>query len=223
MKEGKKDGTGVGQEKENKKVPIYGYIALIVALLFFSGIFKDIEGPMKVFDFTNLLGSFGEISENLSFRGSGGFGVRDGWLFALSLAPGVMFALGIVQIIEDLHGLDAAQNLLTPILQPLLGIPGASGLAMIASLQSTDAGAAMTRDLYEVDIISEKQRIVFLGFQFVGGALLTNFLSTGSALFSYITVPIIIPLLIIFVFKFICANFIRLYLKFAKVEVENGK
>lgn len=200
------------------KVPISGYITLIIAILFFSGIFKDLDNPLKVIDFTNLLGYFGELKEGLNFRGTGGAGVRDGWLFALSLAPGVMFALGIVQIVEDRQGLDAAENLLTPILKPLLGVPGAAGLALIASLQSTDAGAAMTRDLYAESIINDAERVIFTGFQFVGGALITNFLSTGSALFNYITVPIIVPLTLALVFKFVTGNLIRLILRFSQKE-----
>ena len=102
---------------EREKVRVAGYISLVLAILFFSGIFKDAEGFIKFFDFTNVLGSFGKLgtlaegggSLASNFRGSGGGGVRDGWLFALSLTPAVMLALGVVKIVEDLEGLRAAQ------------------------------------------------------------------------------------------------------------------
>lgn len=41
----------------------------------------------------------------------------------------------------------AAQQLMTPVLKPLLGIPGICSLALIANLQNTDAAAGMTKEL----------------------------------------------------------------------------
>ena len=35
---------------------------------------------------------------------------------------------------------------MTPLLRPLMGIPGICGLALVASLQSTDTGASMTKE-----------------------------------------------------------------------------
>lgn len=215
------------KNKLSGKVRPVGYIALILAIIFFSGILKDVEGPMRFFDFTNVLGSFGVIGTGeaaTNFRGVGGQGVRDGWMFGLTLAPAVMFALGVVSIVESLDGLNAAQKLLSPILRPALGIPGSTGLALIASLQSTDAGAAMTKDLYDQNIITESERLPFLGFQYSGGALLTNFLSSGAALFAFLDVPIIIPLIIVFLFKFVSGNIVRILIKFRgkEQEVENN-
>lgn len=206
------------------KVRLRGYIALVIAIIFFSGILKDVEGPLRALDFTNVLGKFGKLGtleEGAgtlagSFRGTGGVGVRDGWLFVLTLAPAVMLALGVVKIVEDMDGLKAAQKLLNPLLRPVLGIPGASGLALIASLQSTDAGAAMTGELFNAGILTEKERLIFAGFQYTAGALLTNFLSSGAALFGFLGVPIYIPLLIAFFFKFVTANVVRLYTKMLK-------
>ena len=73
-------------------------------------------------------------------------------MFAFSLVPAVMFALGVVEIIDHLGGLRAAQKLLSPVLRPLMGIPGITGLAMVTSFQSTDAGAGMTRMLKETEL-----------------------------------------------------------------------
>lgn len=202
-----------------QQVRLAGYISLIIAILFFSGVFKDVEGPLSALDFTNVLGSFGKLgtltegsgSLSTNFRGTGGVGARDGWLFALTLAPAVMLALGVVKIVEDLDGLKAAQNLLSPLLRPFLGIPGFCGLALIASLQSTDAGSAMTRALYDEGLINDKENLIFTGFQYSAGALITNYLSSGAALFSFLQIPIFVPLVIVFVFKFLTGNIIRLY------------
>lgn len=204
---------------EREKVRVAGYISLVLAILFFSGIFKDAEGFIKFFDFTNVLGSFGKLgtlaegggSLASNFRGTGGGGVRDGWLFALSLTPAVMLALGVVKIVEVLEGLRAAQKLMTPLLKPLMGIPGICGLALVASLQSTDTGASMTKELFNRGDITDKERLIFTGFQFIAGAVLTNYLSSGAALFGFLEVPIILPMTIALVFKIIAANLIRIY------------
>ncbi len=50
-------------------------------------------------------------------------GLKDGFLFALELAPSVILSLGIISITDGLGGLRAAQQLMTPVLKPLLGIP----------------------------------------------------------------------------------------------------
>ena len=201
------------------KVRISGYIALVLAIIFFSGLLKDAESFLKFFDFTNVLGSFGKlgtISDDAgklasNFRGTGGTGVRDGWLFALTLTPAVMLALGVVKIVEDLDGLKAAQKLMTPLLRPLMGIPGICGLALFASLQSTDTGGAMTKELYDNGSINDKERLIFCSFQLTAGALLTNYLSSGAALFAFLDVPIIVPLIVVIVFKLISTNIVRIY------------
>lgn len=216
------------EEQKPENVRLAGYISLILAIIFFSGLLKDAESFLKFFDFTNVLGSFGKLgvlteeagSLASNFRGTGGAGVRDGWLFALTLTPAVMLALGVVQIVEDLDGLKAAQKLMTPLLRPLMGIPGICGLALVASLQSTDTGASMTKELYDRGEITEKERVIFAGgFQFSAGAVLTNYLSSGAALFAFLEVPIIVPLLVIIIFKLVATNVIRIYVnRFVKED-----
>ena len=205
--------------KQSEKVRISGYISLVLAIIFFSGLLQNQDNFFKFFDFTNILGTFGnlaELPENAgtlaaNFRGVNGTGVRDGFLFALTLTPAVMLALGVVKIVEDMDGLKAAQKLMTPLLRPLMGIPGICGLALVASLQSTDTGASMTKELYENKEINEKERLIFVAFQFSAGACLTNYLSSGAALFQFLEVPIIVPLIIILVFKLVATNIIRFY------------
>lgn len=201
------------------KVSWYSYIALIFAIIFFSGIFAKSMGWWKVFDFTVLNGAFGKITLEgaktaFTFRGTGGFGAQDGFLFALSLTPAVIFALGVVSVVEGLGGLNAAQKLMTPLLRPLLGIPGICGLALIASFQSTDAGAGMTKELYQEKEITDDERTTFCMFQISGDGLITNYFSSGAALFAMFVTPIIVPFLVIIAFKIFGANLIRLYIKF---------
>ncbi|SDF03524.1 nucleoside recognition domain-containing protein [Sporolituus thermophilus] len=212
--------------KQELQVPVMGYLALIFAIIFFSGIFANAKGWQSALDFNTINGKFGTMKDaaKATFAGMGGSGVRDGFLFALGLIPGVMLALGIIEIIDHLGGLKAAQKLLTPVLRPLLGIPGIAGLALISSLQSTDAGAGMTKALREAGAITEKEKTVFCAFQFSAGGTITNYLTTGGALFSFLTVPIILPLAVIFVMKVFGANLMRLYLnKFVKEDLDNGK
>ncbi len=81
------------------------------------------------FDFSVLNGSFGQLhwcerSHHLISRGGWRGGAKDGFLFALELAPSVILSLGIISITDGLGGLRAAQQLMTPVLKPLLGIPG---------------------------------------------------------------------------------------------------
>lgn len=198
---------------EKLVVPWYGYIALLFAIIFFSGVMAKQAEWLTVFDFNTINGTFGVMKDaKANFQGQGGMGARDGFMFALSLVPSVMLALGIVEVIDHLGGLKAGQKLLTPIMRPLLGLPGIVGLALVTSMQSTDAGAGMTKMLRETDCINEKERTIFSAWQFSGGGTITNYLSIGAAVFSIITVPIALPLAVIFVLKCFGANVMRLYL-----------
>ena len=99
-------------------VPWYGYVVFVLAILLFSGIFSSSDGVLRALDFNVLNGSFGQIPTDkaMSFRGAGGSGAKDGFLFALELIPAVILALGIVNVIDGLGGLKAAQKLMNPLL-----------------------------------------------------------------------------------------------------------
>ena len=78
----------------------------------------------------------------------------------------------------------------------------------------------MTAELFQDGMDDEKQKTIFASFQFSAGATLTNYLSSCAALFPFLSVPIIIPLVVVFVFKFFGANLTRIYLyKFCKEEI----
>ncbi|GBU10039.1 nucleoside recognition pore and gate family inner membrane transporter [Gammaproteobacteria bacterium] len=255
------------------KVGIGAYIALFLAVIFFSGITvsdftkniaatsvtyfsplpaqdtidesaqiliatnkKNIERTheiLSVFDFNTLNGKFGTLissavlsedgkkieTKRSNFTGSDGVGARSGFMFALSLIPTVMFALGMVAVIEHYGALDAMRKILSAVLRPLLGVSGETGLALIASLQSTDAGAGMTRTLADSGHLTEKEKNVFTMFQFSAGAPISNFLSSGVVLLALtntagdkIPTSIGMCLLVMFVMKFFGANLFRLYL-----------
>jgi nucleoside recognition membrane protein YjiH len=70
----------------------------------------------------------------------------------------------------------------------------------------------MTKELAAEGVINEQERAVFATFQTSGSALLTNYFSSGAALFAFITVPVILPLAVVLVFKFVGANMLRLWI-----------
>ncbi|MCU5774516.1 hypothetical protein N5923_11295 [Erwiniaceae bacterium BAC15a-03b] len=189
------------------------WLALIAAILFFSGLFFKVDGMqwLGAFDFTTLGGSFGTMKEGSSstFMGTGGVSAKAGFLFALSLVPTVMLALGLLEIFTHYGAIRAAHKLLTPLLKPLLGLPGRCGLALITDLQSTDAGAALTKELYDSQQINKKDVVVMGAWQYSGAGLINNYFSIGSALFASMTLPIIIPLVVMFVLKFVGAALVR--------------
>ncbi|MBP2637978.1 MAG: hypothetical protein H6Q72_3885 [Firmicutes bacterium] len=195
------------------KVGIGAYIALLVAILFFSGLFMKLDGMkwLSAFDFTTLGGTFGTMKEpaKSTFLGAGGVSAKAGFLFALSLVPTVMLALGFLEIFTHYGAIRAAHKLLTPLLKPLLGIPGLTGLALITDLQSTDAGAALTKELYDENQINKKELVVMSAWQYSGAGLINNYFAIGSALFAFLTAPVIIPLLLMFALKFVGAMIVR--------------
>lgn len=220
---------------DGRKVTWGSFVALAFAIVFFSGMMQSTEW-YGIFDFNTLNGSFGSIVGNVSesaegvetvstnFRGRGGSGARDGFMFAITLVPTVMFALGIISVLEHFGALDAARKLMTPLLRPVVGIPGDSGLALIASMQSTDAGASMTRSLMDNGNLNKNETTIFTQFQLSAGATITNFFSSGAILFTLtnadgsqaVPVSIGLCLIVMFVLKIFGANVMRLFLHFAE-------
>ncbi|MCS1274911.1 hypothetical protein NX006_05145 [Escherichia coli] len=211
-------GDAVVGELATEKVGIKGYLAFFLTIIFFSGVFSGTDSWWRVFDFSVLNGSFGHLpganGATTSFRGAGGAGAKDGFLFALELAPSVILSLGIISITDGLGGLRAAQQLMTPVLKPLLGIPGICSLALIANLQNTDAAAGMTKELAQEGEITERDKVIFAAYQTSGSAIITNYFSSGVAVFAFLGTSVIVPLAVILVFKFVGANILRVWLNF---------
>ncbi len=198
-------------QPETKTVPLRAYVALVLVIFFFSGWFADSASWFGFMDFNALNGQFGKIADT-TFVGKGGYGARYGFLFALSLIPGIMLALGVVAVAEREGALHAAQRMLTPFLRPILGLPGVVGLALIGSLQSSDAGAVMTRQLKDKHLLTDDECSIFGAFQFSSGGTIINYLTSGLALFPFLSVPYIKPLGVILLCKILGSNAMRLYL-----------
>ncbi|WP_342322334.1 nucleoside recognition domain-containing protein [Kosakonia sp. BYX6] len=216
MSESKTLEQPANETAEEWKVGPGAWISLVIVLLVFSGFFFKVDGMawLGAFDFTTLGGAFGTMKspETNTFIGSGGISAKAGFLFALSLVPTVMLALGLLEIFTHYGAIRAAHKLLTPLLKPLLGIPGYTGLALITDLQSTDAGAALTKELYDSEKITRKDVVIMGAWQYSGAGLINNYFSIGSAMFASLTIPIIIPLVLMFALKFVGAAVVRLAL-----------
>ena len=199
--------------EETQKVGIGAYIALAMAIVLFSGVFYKMPDAYKwlgAFDYTTLIGKFGTIAGSANnFQGAGGVSARAGFLFSLSLIPGVMLAMGLIEVLSHYGALRAAQVLLTPLLKPILGVPGYTGLALITDLQSTDGGAALTRALYDEKRITTQNLITIAAWQYSGAGCISNYYSTVSAMFSFYLCPVWVPMVVIMVMKFVGGAFIR--------------
>ncbi|MBM6703665.1 hypothetical protein H6A60_04070 [Sutterella massiliensis] len=213
--------------EKTEKVGIGAYVALIFAVILFSGVFYKMPEGQKwlgALDFTTLIGSFGTIADSKNnFTGSGGISARAGFLFSLNLIPGVMLAMGLIEVLAHYGALRAAQVLLTPLLKPLLGVPGYCGLALITDLQSTDGGAALTRALYDEGRITTKNLVTIAAWQYAGAGCVSNYYSTVSALFAFFLCPVWLPVIVILVLKFAGGALIRFVLNtLYKKDFENA-
>ena len=199
---------------KNEKVGVVGYLALLFAAVFFSGIFAGKDGILSALDFQTYLGSYGKIAETAyssGIVGSGGSGVREGFFQAISIAPVMIFSVAFIGCIDHLGGLRAAQKILTPLTKPLMGVPGVCGLAMIINWQSSDASSAQARDLYDSGYISRKERERLVAYEFITAACIGVFFSNGAIILPYLTIPTGLMLVIIVTNKFVAANLMRLY------------
>ena len=120
-----------------------------------------------------------------------------------------MFALGMIEVLDHYGAIRAAQRCLTPLLKPLCGLPGLTGLALITDLQSTDAGAVLTKGLYDDGLITKKELVIMGAWQYSGAGMIGNYFMIGSALFGQLTCSLVIPFTLIFLFKFVGAIYVR--------------
>ncbi len=197
------------------------YVSLFMVIAFFSGICA--KGPewLTAFDYSSILGKFGTIAGSSdNFTGHGDISVRSAFLFALSIIPGIILSLGVLSVAGYLGALNAAGRIFSFILKPLLGLPGCSAFAIISSLQSSDSGAVMTKDLYDQRIINRKQRCIFSAFEFSSGGSIGVYLTAMPIISAHLNIPILMPLGIILVIKIVGANLIRAYLSFKNEEID---
>lgn len=199
-----------------KKVGVSAWISLILMLSCVSGIFTNMDNPLRILDFGNLTGTFGIISgAEGNFIGTGGTASREGFMQALNLIPGIMMVNGLMGVLTKYGVFDAATILFKPLLGPLLGLPGCAGIAFSSSFNNTDIGAYMTNDLYNNGDITDDQRTVFVAYQYAGSAVIGNTVNTGAAMLP-VTVIASGPIILIEIFcKFAGANLVRAILYFS--------
>ena len=196
-----------------EKVTWRGWISLFTLIILFSGIFQKAGTPWAALDFSNLCGKFGAIAEGVNFQGKGGLGAREGFLFTLTLIPTVCLAVGLIDVVEHMGAMKAAARLFNPLLRPLLGIPGVTGIAFVSSFTSSDIGAVMTKQLYEDGLITDDERTVFVAYQYAGSAVILNTINTQAPLLPFALLALG-PIIVIEVFcKVLGANVVRLILK----------
>ena len=227
MDEQKKEEVAEKFKKLPKLTP-KGVIALFLGILVFAGVFASVSsaGWLKAFASSTLIGTYGtmKVPDKSTFMGMGGVSARAGVLFAFSLFPSIMLAVGIVNVLEHYGALSAAQKFMTPLFKPLMDVPGLVGLALITDLQSTDAGAALTKELYDTDLVDKREQTIIAAWQYSGAGMISNYFATGSAIFASLACPILIPLVVIFVLKFVGAIVCRILLDTVyKGDFNHGK
>ncbi len=200
-------------EKKENKISLKGWISLILLIILFSGIFQNSGGFLKAFDFSNLIGEFGKVYKDLDFVGKGGTGAKEGFLFTLTLLPTVCLAVGLIDVVESMGGMDAAAKLFNPLLRPLLGIPGAAGISFVASFTSSDIGAVMTKELVESGQMTDDERTAYVAYQYAGSAVVLNTINTQAPLLPIALITIGPIILIEMLCKIIGANLVRFVIK----------
>ncbi len=214
MKKGEKDGVGFKE-----------YLVFLLGLLFFSGLFQKGPGPLKILDLQTYLGQFGTIVEGASpgILGSGGYGLKYMFLQSLTIAPGIFFAVAVVNVVDYYGGMKAAGKLLSPILGFLMGVPGESSLAIIANLETTDGSTAIVKELYENKKITSDQRDILSSYLFTGTAIIGMMVSYGIWFLPQLKYGQGAVFLVVIVMKFVSGNMMRLYLKFANKNNVSGE
>lgn len=206
----------MSEKKEKIQVKPSGWIALVLMMCLFSGAFAFIKGPLsflKFLDLNTLIGSFGVIGDTKAiFAGANGTGARDGFMFALQLAPGAILAMGLIEVFTHMGVMEAFEKVFTPILRPILGVPGALGLPFVNSLNGSDVAAILTREYYNEGRMTDDERTIFVSFMYPGSAPIGNMIGTQAALLPISVLAMGPLILMVLLCKFIGANLVRLFL-----------
>ncbi|MBS4785001.1 MAG: hypothetical protein KH009_02710 [Clostridiales bacterium] len=214
-------------KKEKVTVTPQAWAALILMLCMFSGLFAKIEGPLqflRVLDLNTLVGNFGIVgTSGGNFMGTGGTGARDGFMFVLSLAPSAIFCMGLIEIFTKMGVMSAFRKVFTPILRPLMGLPGSCGLAFVNSLNGSDIAAVLTKELYDNGEITDDERTILVSFMYPGSAPIGNMISTQAALLPIASMAMGPMILIIIFCKLVGANLVRLVLKMNRNKAGKGE
>lgn len=213
-------------DKAKEKIGVGGYIWLLIAILFFSGAFRGAPGPLKLLDLSTYLGSFGTIVEGASagFVGEGGSGMNYIFTIVLTIAPGIMFCLGFMEVVEHYGGLKAAGKLLNPVLKPAFGVPGEAVFVLISNLQSSDSSVALIKALVDNGSITEGHRRILLAYCLPGPALLGMMITYGVMVYPYLSCSSGLVIMVVILMKLLIAEITRFFLsgekKLPKVKKE---
>jgi nucleoside recognition membrane protein YjiH len=210
------------ENQEKIKTTWKGWLSLTVLIMVLSGVFTKSSGPLAALDFTNLCGQFGNVFEKVNFIGKGGTGARDGFMAGLNLLPPVMLFCGLLGVFEEWGAFDACRVLFKPLLRPLLGLPGTTGIAFISSFTGSDVAAVMTKDLYENNEITDDERTIFVAYQYAASAVINNTISGGAPMLAISPVSFGVVFAVEFICKIIGANIIRVVLAFNRKKGVKG-
>lgn len=195
-----------------KKSIFLGILSLVMILVMFSGMFMNNEGFLKSFDLMNLTGSWGKIKEGGNFMGSGGSGARDGFMVTIGMIPTICLAMFFLNLAERWGAYEVAGKIFKPLMKPLFGLPGEVAVPFSASFTSSDIAAVATKQMYENGLLSEKQRSIFVMYQYTSSAIVMNILYCMTAPMEISGIAFTTVFLVCFICKILAANFVRLVL-----------
>ena len=200
--------------EKKEKLGIAAYIWFLILFLFFSGAFRGAPAPFNLLDLSTYQGQFGTIVEGAApgFAGKGGTGLSNLFTTVLTIAPPIMFCMGVIEVVDHYGGLKVARKLLTPILKPLMGVPGEGAVVLISNLQSSDTSLALIKGLRDNGTIDDKQQKILIAYSLPGAALIGMMITYGVLFYPYLTTSTGVILIAVILAKFIVANLMRFFL-----------
>lgn len=100
-----------------------------------------------------------------------------------------------------------------------MGIPGTSGIAFVASFTSSDVASFMTKKAYQQGEITDRERTIFVAYQYAVSAVIINTISTQAPLLPIIKLAVGPVIVYLWIFKVLGANIMRLVVKKKQKEV----
>lgn len=139
------------------KVPLSGYIVLVIAIAIFSGLFANAGHGLNIFDFDTLNGKFGTMkSAKATFSGQGGSGARKGWNIAIdNIIPNVLMAYVCIKILNVTGLLTLAGKFFAPVMA-IWGLPGEAIMVLFSALMSMGGAVGVCMALYNDGGIDER-------------------------------------------------------------------
>lgn len=188
-------GDAVAGKLATEKVGIKGYLAFFLTIIFFSGVFSGTDSWWRVFDFSVLNGSFGQLP------GANGA--------TTNLLPNVVMAFVIIQALKITGLLDWVGHICEPVMA-LWGLPGEAATVLLAALMSMGGAVGVAASLATAGALTGHDVTVLLPAMYLMGNPVQNVgrcLGTAEVNAKYyphiITVCVINALLSIWVMQLI--------------------